>query len=180
MAHNGNGNVEWATIADTAGTTCVPNEPIYFDFPPDTPLEFQKPLGTGTSLWPNTPASYPWSLACLKKDTLGLWFSTAANRDAFAHMSHTFTHQPMNNATGSDADKEMKFNIAWMKQIGLWSGNKFSPAGLIPPAITGTHNGDVLQSWWNNGIRSIVGDNSRSVLLNQVSTRRLVHILDML
>jgi len=36
----------------------------------------------------------------------------AANRNAFAHVSHTFTHLNLNNATYSDAAKEIKFNQA--------------------------------------------------------------------
>ena len=68
--------------------------------------------------------------------------------------------------------------------MGISAGT-FSAKGLIPPAITGMHNGDVINAWMTNGITSVVGgmyeqslhamdradqssvDNSRSVLTNQ-------------
>jgi hypothetical protein len=99
---------------------------------------------------------------------------TPANRDAFAHMSHTFTHLNLNNATYDDAAKEIIFNQAWLKQLGLDAG-KFSPAGLIPPAITGVHNGDVIKAWLDNGITNVVGDNSRPVLMNPDNVHHLLH-----
>lgn len=165
LGHNGNGDIIEAT-ADEDETTCNPADAIYYDYPPDTPQEFQKPLGTGVNNWPVTPASYSWSLACAKRDALASWFMTAANRDAFAHVSHTFTHLPQNNLTYSDANKEIVFNQAWLRQVGIANGNKWSPKGLIPPAITGLHNGDAIRAWITNGIVNAVGDNSRPVLLS--------------
>jgi len=72
----------------------------------------------------------------------------------------------LDNATYSDANKEIVFNVAWMKQVGISDGAHFSPNGLIPPAITGLHNGDVIQAWLKNGIANVVGDNTRPVLMN--------------
>lgn len=132
-------------------------------------MEFQKPLGSGVDLWPQTPASYSWSYACAQIDELANWFTTAANRDAFAHVSHTFTHLPQNNITYSDANHEIVFNQAWLKQIGISAAQRFSAKGLIPPAITGLHNGDALRAWVTNGIVNAVGDNSRPVLLSPYS-----------
>jgi len=168
LGHNGNGDIIQAT-ADETETACNPDSAIFYDYPPDTPQEFQKPLGSGVNNWPVTPASYTWSLACAKRDALATWFMTAANRDAFAHVSHTFTHLPQNNLTYSDANKEIVFNQAWLRQVGIANGNKFSPKGLIPPAITGLHNGDALRAWITNGITHAVGDNSRPVLLSPYS-----------
>lgn len=166
IGHNGNGNIENAINVDTTDT-CVPPDAIEYDSPPDTSLEFQKPLGTGTNVWPTTPASYTWTLACAKLDALGNWFTTAANRNAFFHISHTFTHEALNNATYSDTNKEITFNKAWLAQIGF-TGTNFSPNGLIPPAITGLHNGDAIKAFLDNGINYVVGDNSRPVLLSTV------------
>lgn len=134
LGHNGNGDI----IAAVNGSTdCDPANAIYYDYPDATALEYQKPLGTGTDLWPTTPAQYSWSLACAKYDALANWFTTPENRDAFAHISHTFSHLPQNNITYSDANKEITFNQAWLKQIGIDQGKRFSSKGLIPPAITG-------------------------------------------
>lgn len=164
LAHNGNGDIIEAVSTDT--TACNPDNAIYYDYPPATPQEFQKPLGSGEDKWPVTPASYTWSLACAKNDPLATWFTTAANRNAFAHLSHTFTHLPQNNLTYSDANKEIVFNQAWLRQIGISAGNKFSAKGLVPPAITGLHNGDAIRAWITNGITNAVGDNSRPKLLS--------------
>ncbi|PBP26132.1 hypothetical protein BUE80_DR002990 [Diplocarpon rosae] len=165
LAHNGNGNIEAAVAADTDGL-CIPDSSInLLDYPPDTPLEFQKPLGTGTTLWPESPLNYSWSLACTQLDPVGAWFQVAANRDQFSHVSHTFTHEALNNATSTDARLQIAFNQAWLTQVGIAAG-KFSPHGLVPPAITGLHNGDAISEWVSLGITIVVGDNTRPSLLS--------------
>jgi hypothetical protein len=142
---------------------------IEYDGPPDTPLEFMKKLGTGTNLWPSTPAAYPYKTACTDLDALKQWFATPANRDAFAHVSHTFTHEAQNNATYFDVSREISWNQAWFDQVTISDAAMFSPKGIIPPAITGLHNGDALRAWLDNGIKYVVGDNTRPLLLNTVS-----------
>lgn len=167
LCHNGNGNIEAAVAVDTNGI-CVPDSSInLIYYPPDTPIEFQKPLGTGVNLWPASPQTYSWSLACTKLDPVGAWLQIPANRDQFSHVSHTFTHEALNNATSSDARLQIAFNQAWMSQTGIANG-KFSPHGLVPPAITGLHNGDVISQWMSLGINMVVGDNTRAPLLNTV------------
>lgn len=84
------------------------------------------------------------------------------------HISHTFTHEAQDAATYSDVMKEISWNQAWIAQWGLNSSKWFSGRGLIPPAITGLHNGDALQAWSDNGLVNAVGDNTRPVLLNPV------------
>jgi hypothetical protein len=177
IGHNGNGDIINSTNIgyDLASDPCVPVDAIYYGSPIESPdLEYMKPIGSGIDMWPQSPAQYTWTLACCKLDKLATWFMTAANRDAFAHVSHTFTHLNLNNATYSDASKEIFFNQAWMKQVGIDAG-KFSAAGLIPPAITGLHNGDVIKAWLDNGITNVVGDNSRPVLMNTNSVHHLLH-----
>lgn len=101
LGHNGNGDIDIATnLPDgTNPGKCSPDTAVYYADQNDTALEFQKPLGTGTDLWPTTPTSYVWSVACAKVDALAAWFMTATNRDAFSHISHTFTHENLDNAT---------------------------------------------------------------------------------
>lgn len=53
--------------------------------------------------------------------------------------------------------------------MGISNATRWSPQGIIPPAITGLHNGDALQAWKENGIIYVVGDNTRPVLMNTVS-----------
>jgi hypothetical protein len=115
-----------------------------------------------------TPTTYQITSTCQKLDPLEVWFATPANRDRFLHISHTHTHLALNNATYADALKEIQFNQKWFQQTGI-GGNSatFSSGGLIPPAITGLHNGDVLRAWRDAGFNHAVGDNSRPVLMNQ-------------
>lgn len=140
--------------------------PIEYAEQIDTPLEFVKPIGTGANLWPATPANYPYTLACTNLDALKAWWATPANRDAFAHVSHTFTHEDQNNATFFDINREILWNQKWLAQVTISAGSRFSPKGLIPPAITGLHNGDALRAWSTNAITQAVGDNTRPALLN--------------
>lgn len=101
IGHNGNGDIENAVAINAAG--CNPQTAIEYDEQIDTALEFQKPLGTGTNIWPATPAAYGWSASCAGIDPLATWFKTPANANAFAHISHTFTHESLNNATFSES-----------------------------------------------------------------------------
>jgi hypothetical protein len=76
------------------------------------------------------------------------------------------SHAILTNATYSDASKEITFNQAWLKQVGLDAAKRWSPKGIIPPAITGLHNGDAIKAWLDNGIVNVVGDNTRPLLRN--------------
>lgn len=167
LGHNGNGDIENATSVDN--TACNPNYAVEYDDAPGTTLEYQKPLGAGADRWPTEFTTYPWSLTCAQRDGFGKWFSTPAKLNAFMHMSHTFSHMELNNATYNDAKREIQFNQAWMKQIGIAGATSFSAKGLIPPAITGMHNGDVIKAWMDSGLTSVVGDNTRPVLRNSQS-----------
>lgn len=166
LGHNGNGDIENATASNAGASACNPGSAIEYDEQIDTALEFQKPLGSGANIWPDSPATYAWSPSCAKLDALASWFMVPANRDAYAHVSHTFSHMALNNATYSDTSKEISFNRAWMNQSAISNAKVFSTAGLIPPAITGLHNGDAIKAWMDNGITAVVGDNTRPILMN--------------
>lgn len=165
----GNGNIDTANNADDTETKCSPG-PIDYAEQIDTPLEWVKPIGTGTDLWPATPSDYPnFSTECQNLDPLMVWFKTASNLNAFSHISHTYTHEDQNNATYADVYKEIYWNQQWLAAVGFTSAEKFSPAGIVPPAITGLHNGDALRAWSDRGIFHVVGDNTRPTLLNTVN-----------
>ncbi|KAM0347229.1 hypothetical protein HYE67_000044 [Fusarium culmorum] len=172
FAHNGNGDIIKAVSRSNSGSVCNPNVAVDYTSPPDTPLEFAKPLGTGTNKWSDqfVYGNYPWSQPCAKLDDFASWFLNKDNLNHFAHLSHTFTHLELNNATYKDASREIDFNRAWMKQMGIDQAVRYSPNGLVPPAITGLHNGDVIQAWLDNKITFVVGDNTRPVLINQQNT----------
>jgi len=152
IGHNGNGNIEATDDQDDSGEVCIPG-PIEYDEQIDTPLEFAKPPGTGTNIWPATSNTYPnYTMECLEGDALMEWFAKSANLNAFAHVSHTFTHEDQNNATYSDVYKELTWNQGWLAATGISKATRFSSKGLIPPAITGLHNADALKAWRDCGI----------------------------
>lgn len=167
FAYNGNGPFLYAETIG-AGNTC--KQPIRFvrDETP-TALEFQKIVGTGVDMWPPN-STYEWSLACMKKDPLVLQFTDKAVRDAFGIMSHTFTHLGENPITYDDAFREITFNQQFAKLATFDKGAKWSGKGLVPPAITGLHNGDALRAWSTAGLTSCVGDNTRPPLMNTVNS----------
>ncbi|KAF7558001.1 hypothetical protein G7Z17_g337 [Cylindrodendrum hubeiense] len=165
FGHNGNGDIIDATLNDT-NSICNPEDAVYYDMPNGTALEFQKDLGTGVDIWPTGYETYSWSKACAGMDEFSAWFKDSGNLNQFAHVSHTFSHLSLNNATTHDATREIKFNQAWLTQVGIDQATKWSPHGIIPPAITGLHNGDAIKAWMDNGIIYVVGDNTRPVLRN--------------
>lgn len=169
LCHNGNGDIITATDTDLGWDTCDPKEAVDYETPPDPPLEFMKPPGTGVDVWPAEFSSYPWTMQCARIDPLASWFMDPENRDAFAHVSHTFTHLELNNATYHDASREIAFNRDWLVQVGIADADMFSPSGLVPPAITGLHNADAIRAWMDNGVEFVVGDNTRPLLRNAVS-----------
>jgi len=136
----------------------------------DTALEFAKPIGSGKNLWPaNYATKYgDYSDDCTSADDLLDWWQDDSNLNTFSHISHTFSHEDMDNATYYDAYREISWNTGWLSSVGISDATKFSKAGIIPPAITGLHNGDALQAWSENGIKNIVGDNTRPLLLSTV------------
>ncbi|KAH8672355.1 hypothetical protein BGZ61DRAFT_362432, partial [Ilyonectria robusta] len=166
FGHNGNGDFISAAEVPNSDDVCIPAEAIDYDEVPDTELEFMKALGTGEDRWPTGYETYNWTKTCAELDDFAAWFMVEENRNAFAHVSHTFTHLELNNATYHDAAREIEFNQAWLAQTGIDQATHFSPHGIIPPAITGLHNGDVIRAWMDNGINHVVGDNTRSVLRN--------------
>ncbi|KAH6984590.1 hypothetical protein BKA56DRAFT_481636 [Ilyonectria sp. MPI-CAGE-AT-0026] len=166
LCHNGNGDIISSTLSDAGATSCDPEYAVYYDLANATALEFVKPLGTGEDIWPDEFVDYSWSKTCAALDDFASWFLTADNLNQFAHVSHTFAHLSLNNATYHDTEREIKFNQDWLALMGIDQANRFSPHGLVPPAITGMHNGDAIKAWMDNGITFVVGDNTRPVLRN--------------
>lgn len=163
---NANGNLiyDYANAA-SSGLSCM--NPVFTDWDEPTQLEFIKPLGSGFNKWPNDPNT-DWTAGCLFVDPLAVFFANTSNRDAFGLVSHTFTHLELNNATYHDAIREIYYNLMYAELMNFTNGAKFSGSGLIPPAITGLHNGDAIRAWSDNGLWNAIGDNTRPELRNQV------------
>lgn len=180
LGHNGNGNIEEGVERDYNNdpAKCNPQEGVEYADQIDGPPEYMKPIGTGKDLWDKKFKSYQWSLSCSSMDAVQAYLVAKTNLHSFYHVSHTFTHEDETNATYSDVMKEISWNQEWFKRMGFTDSESaayFSPNGLIPPGITGLHNGDAIRAWLENGITYAVGDNSRSVLMNVASRKSNFH-----
>ncbi|KAF2800213.1 hypothetical protein K505DRAFT_355893 [Melanomma pulvis-pyrius CBS 109.77] len=180
LGHNGNGNIEAAVDKDSNNDPeiCDPPEGIEYPTQIDGPLEYHKPIGTGKDLWDKKFKKYQWTLKCSQLDPLEVYFADKTNMNAYFHVSHTFTHEDQTNATYADVVKEITWNQEWFKRVGFSdavSSPYFSPNGLIPPGITGLHNGDAIRAWLENGIKHAVGDNSRAVLMTRPDRKSDFH-----
>ncbi|KAK7430755.1 hypothetical protein QQZ08_002799 [Neonectria magnoliae] len=153
LAHNGNGDFIAATALKGALGICSPESAVDYNYPPDTPLEYVKPPGSGTNIWPDNLAEYSWSKTCAALDEFASWFMKPDNIN---HFAHTFTHLELKNATYADTSREIHFNQDWMAQLGIDKAARFSARGLIPPAIIGLHNADVMKAWMDNDIYHVV------------------------
>ena len=168
IGFNGNGNMDYVGNLNTSQAEACPsavdvNDPIY----PNVVDEFIKPLGTGVNQVPPN-VQYNWSIECLLLDPLAAFFYEPANRDVFAWITHTFTHEDLDNSTYYDTNFQMAFNYHHAQVLKLVdSAQGWSNKTMIPPAISGLHNGDALQAFWDNGIIGGVGDSTRPALVNQ-------------
>lgn len=164
---NSNGNLIYGYNLQAKDSSLSCDSPVFSEWNEATSLEYQKPLGIGKSFWPSD-ASDTWTGSCLFMDPLVKFMANTTNRDAYGLVTHTFTHLELNSATYHDATREIAFNLLYAELLNFTSAAKFSGSGLIPPAITGMHNGDVLRAWSDNGLWNAIGDNTRPPLRNQV------------
>ena len=162
-----NGNAIYAS-SNAANYSMTCGGPVFNKWEEPSALEFEKPLGSGVNAWITSP-QFIWTSACAKLDPLVRFFANTTNRDAVGLVSHTFTHLSLNNATYHDAVREIQFNLIYADLLNFTQAKRFSGSGLIPPAISGVHNGDAIRAWADNGLWNAVGDNSRPILRNQVS-----------
>ncbi|KAJ1564226.1 hypothetical protein HK096_009042, partial [Nowakowskiella sp. JEL0078] len=129
---------------------------------------FVKPLGSGDLRWPVPPPSFDKikisNTSTIQNDDLFAYLSNPTIQKNFFFVSHTFTHENLNNASYQDTDNELKYNIQFSKLLGLYNSTQFSQNSLVTPQISGIWNGDALQAILDNGITSIVGDDSRGII----------------
>ncbi|KAI9330164.1 hypothetical protein BDR26DRAFT_922582 [Obelidium mucronatum] len=169
MAYNGNGVMEVFSKTDLK---------YYVDFDPDltdAPLDWKKPLKTGKTIWPAlSTLETNWNASVLAGDRLYNFFSAPGNLTSvsskFLWVSHTFTHEILNNNSYSDTMNDIKFNwqLASKKYWGLDGQPYWSNKSLVTPGISGIFNGDALQALTDFGLIACVGDSSRNKTLNSV------------
>ncbi|KXS15716.1 hypothetical protein M427DRAFT_134956 [Gonapodya prolifera JEL478] len=135
-------------------------------------INYIKPLGTGTNRW---PASFSTAWTSLASDPLFAFFTASdANQNRVNWLTHTFTHEDLNEATTYDVKNEIEVNVMMAQKLGLVGKAWWSGASIVTPAISGLFNGDVLAALTSHGIITAVGDNSRS---NLVPSNRYVEWL---
>jgi hypothetical protein len=108
-----------------------------------------------------------------------LYEALHAAKDKYLWVSHTHTHQNLNAVPQSQAEEEIALNnqVAAMtadpRGFLLTSTGQpqtyWSPNELVTPEISGLFNGAALAGLYAQGIRTCVGDNSRSELVPQTS-----------
>ncbi|RDW68152.1 hypothetical protein BP6252_09548 [Coleophoma cylindrospora] len=162
---NANGNLIYTYTAGENLTQYTCDKPVFTTWEEATPLEYIKPLGDGHNQW-SSSQTFDFTGQCLFLDPLTQFLANTTNRDSLGLVSHTFTHLGLNNATYNDALIEISFNLAYAELMNFTNAAKFSGSGLIPPAITGLHNGDVIRAWSDNGLWNAIGDNTRPILRN--------------
>ncbi|EGX52970.1 hypothetical protein AOL_s00007g306 [Orbilia oligospora ATCC 24927] len=176
---NGNGAFIYdQTVLGLDKNGTCPISVTYTGPQPVTSLEYAKPPGTGSDLWPANQ-TYNWPDKCIFYDPIAKMFSqnnTGGDNingvsDLFALVSHTFTHEGENPITYADSKREITYNQLFQAKSLFDKAKRFSPNGVIPPAITGLHNADAIKAWMEAGINYVVGDNTRAPLRNQQSDR---------
>ncbi|KAK6352394.1 hypothetical protein TWF730_009221 [Orbilia blumenaviensis] len=176
---NGNGAFIYdQTVLGLDKNGTCPISVTYTGPQPVTSLEYAKPPGTGNDLWPANQ-TYNWPDKCIFFDPIAKMFSqnnTGGDNingvsDLFALVSHTFTHEGENPITYADSKREITYNQQFQQKSFFDKAKRFSPRGIIPPAITGLHNADAIKAWMEAGISYVVGDNTRAPLRNQQSDR---------
>ncbi|RVD87906.1 uncharacterized protein DFL_002109 [Arthrobotrys flagrans] len=92
--------------------------------------------------------------------------------DLFVLVSHMFMYEGENPIIYADSKREITYNQQFQSKSFFDKAKRFSPDGMIPPAITGLHNADAIKAWMEAGnIDHVVGDNTRALLRNQQNDR---------
>ena len=84
----------------------------------------------------------------------------AKNRNSFFWISHTFTHQNLDNVTYDVASQEFLKNIRQAKTLGF-TKPQFDRQNLVTPEVSGLLNPMALQAAFDAGVRYVVSDTSR-------------------
>lgn len=93
-------------------------------------------------------------------DKDGLYLKSRELLKEFYWLSHTYTHQDLDEISYKEADKELKQNIEVSKKLMAGAEMQYSPSSMVTPHISGLFNGNAIRAIKDNGIKYVVGDNS--------------------
>jgi hypothetical protein len=82
-----------------------------------------------------------------------------ADQGAFNWVSHTYDHENLDNVTYDEATYEIQKNNQVAKKLGF---QNYSKQNMVTPDVSGLTNTSFLQAAYDNGIRYLVSDTSRS------------------
>lgn len=97
-----------------------------------------------------------------------LSLQSVTNVDDFWWVTHTYTHPFLDDYTYEQCKVEMADN--WAAAASVWGSplpSAIDTSSMVNPAITGLFNGPCLQAIKDEGVTTVVGDNSRAELLPQ-------------
>ena len=153
-----------------AGNTYGPNTRCS---PTDLALlkAYQDQLTASGVMDPTTPFLYEWAFNANGVDLhggLGVDPLATATQDMFQDfywVSHTHTHTNLDALSKQQCKTEAATNLA--SAHALWGnppGPEFGPSDMVTPQISGLFNGPCLEGLAEEGIHTVVGDNSRPEL----------------
>lgn len=82
----------------------------------------------------------------------------------FHWVSHTFSHPDLDRITLKRLSSEVRMNKEFLADLIGENEENFSPESIVTPHISGLFNKEALRALYENGIRNVVGDNSRREL----------------
>jgi len=91
-------------------------------------------------------------------DDLTPYIKQPVIKGAFHWVSHTYTHENLDNATAALTRYELKQNVNTAATLRLPG---FTPAALVTPEVSGLKNPVFLRTAFNHGVRYVVSDTSR-------------------
>ncbi len=107
------------------------------------------------------------SFGGVKLDELALYTFYRAHE--FSWVSHTYTHLELTKVNYTDAFKDINSNIDFSQKFlkSAWENITFD--GIVTPRISGLFNGEALRAIHDNGIKYVIGDNTKPKLVSPVS-----------
>ena len=82
----------------------------------------------------------------------------------FHWVSHTFSHPDLDRISLKRLSDEVRTNKEFLADLIGDNQEFFSPESIVTPHISGLFNKEALRALYENGIRNVVGDNSRREL----------------
>lgn len=126
------------------------------------------PIGSGTDVIPANYTSAAWDAAAIRAgDPLAAsTFSNPSLVTGLNWVSHTFTHQNLNNATSADSRRQWQYNKDMEAILGITADKGMAQRMVVTPQISGLSNANNWRAMAESGYVAAVGDNTWQYLRN--------------